>query len=328
MKKPIYDDAAKYYVERYDVIARYPFISDRKVRLRDHSNEATRRCRFCNRGAPDVSFASVAHAVPEFLGNRDILSLNECDSCNTFLAVNCEDHLSKWSLFARATSQVRGKKNKPTFKNPGETLRVGAGTKGLEISITDPDLTGKLMAEGGPYAFTLPTDASSQPHVPIRAAMAIVKIACSVCPFESLNECGPAIDWLMGRAQVTMSGFPVLYAFTPGPIADTASEVVLLRRKVDEPIPLLWCVVQFSNYRLQAFVPFCPADAGWLRMSQPVALTCKHYPTRFGPDWPFGEAELGWADWSGTEPVQRSATATFHVEHAVRVDKNEQGESL
>jgi hypothetical protein len=328
MKQSIYDDAVSYYTERYDEVVRLPFVHESKIRLQDHADESGRRCRYCGRGEPDVSFNSVAHAVPEFLGNRDILSMNECDACNTFLANNYEDHLSKWSLFARATSQVRGKKSKPTFKNPDETMRIGSGANGLEIKLTDPDLTHKLMAEGGPYAFTLPADASSQPHIPIRAAMALVKIACSICPSDQLDQCSPAIDWLMGRAKVTMSGLPVLYVFTPGPINDNASEVVLLRRKVDEAIPYMWCVIQFSNYRLQTFVPFCPADAAWLKQSQSITFKCRHFPTRFGPNWPYGEAELGSLDWSGTEPVQRSATATFHVDHAVRVDAiNQEGQS-
>lgn len=323
MKPFVYEDAVRYYDERYEVIARYPFVHESKIRLEDHADDTDRCCRFCGRGRPEVTFKSIAHAVPEFLGNRDIISLNECDECNKFLADNYEDHLSKWSLFARAASQVRGKKSKPTFKNPDETMRVGSGENGLVIEITDRDVTHKMLAEAGPYAFTLPKDASSQPHVPIRAAMALVKIACSICPKDELGQCSPAIDWLMGRAKATMSGLPILYTFTPGPINDNASEVVLVRRKVDEPIPYLWFVVQFSNYRLQTFVPFCPNDTSWLKLGEASTFTCRHYPTRFGSHWEFGEAELGTLDWSGTEPVQRSATASFHVDYAVRVDKNE-----
>lgn len=328
MKPHVYADAVCYYDEQYEVIARYPFIHESKIRLQDHANDSARLCRFCGRQKPDVTFKKVAHAVPEFLGNRDILSMNECDACNTFLANNYEDHLSKWSLFARATSQIRGKKSKPTFKNPEETMRIGSSAHGLEIEFTNPDLTYKPMTEGGPYSFTLPEDASSQPHIPIRSAMALVKIACSICPNSQLDQCGPAIDWLMGRGKVTISGLPVLYVFTPGPINDTESEVVLLRRKVDEAIPYLWCVIQFSNYRLQTFVPFCPNDATWLKQSQSITFECRHFPTRFGPNWPYGEALLGSLDWSGTEPVQRSASATFRVEYAVRGEpKKQEGKS-
>src|SRR4051812_14719952 len=124
--------ATEHYATRYEIIAQHRFVTPRPILLADHVREdkAARRCRFCHRGEPEVTFKSDAHAVPEFLGNRSILSLNECDSCNTFFATEYEDHLSKWSLFARSASQVRGKKKKPTFKNPEETLRVGTGERG------------------------------------------------------------------------------------------------------------------------------------------------------------------------------------------------------
>jgi hypothetical protein len=314
--------AVNHYSARYDIIAQYAFVAPRPILLADHPREdkAARRCRFCRRGEPEVTFKNDAHAVPEFLGNRSILSLNECDACNAFFATEYEDHLSKWSLLARSVSQVRGKKKKPTFKNPEETLRVGSGERGLEVHITDPALTGTLMAEGGPYKFTVPADASSQPYGPIRAAKALVKTACSICPPESLGQCQRAIDWLMGRVNVSFSEFLVLYAFVPGPLDDRASEIVLLRRKGAADEPYLWCAIQFANYRLQFFVPLCPADDDLFRDGAPGRFHAWHHrPPQFGLDWPFGETEFGRLDWSGSELVQTSATVSFHVEYAERV---------
>ena len=167
-----------------------------------------------------MTLKSDAHAVAEFLGNRSILSLNECDECNARFATEYEDHLSKWSLFARSVSQVRGKKKRPTFKNPDETLRVGAGEHGLFIHLTDPALTRKLMAESGPYKFTVLADASSQPYVPIRAAKALVKFACSVCPPQELGQCQRAINWLMGAWTFTSRSFSFS---TPSPLGRSTS---------------------------------------------------------------------------------------------------------
>jgi hypothetical protein len=322
MKKSVFDDAVRYYRERYEEVVRFRLSGGcKKIHLRDHTDETSRRCRFCGLGKTDVTFRKRAHAAPEFLGNRDILSMNECDTCNDFLASNYEDHLAKWSLFARAASQVKTKKHKPTFKNPSETLRIETGPKGLEITLTDLKLTSDLMREGGRYGFTVPTDASSQYHVPIRAAMALVKIACSISRTEDREQCQPAIDWLMQRSQFSLSKFPVLYAFTPGRISDAATQVIMLRRRVEEPIPFLWFLVQFSNHRLQTFVPMCPADSGWLRKGETVNITVKHFPSVFGPNWRFGETEFRLFYWSGVNPVQTSAIATFHVEHGVRIDK-------
>lgn len=315
-----HDKDLQYFDERYDAFW-FPFVAKHPIRLEDHEDEASRRCRFCGKRKPDVAFRKVAHAVPEFLGNKSILSMNECDECNKFLADNYEDHLSKWSLLARAASQVNGKGGRPTFKNPSKTLKISGGWTGLNIDFTDSALTGKLMKEGGPYKFTVPADGTSQPYVPVRAAMALVKIACSICPADDLHQCRGAVDWLMQRTDASFTNLPVLYAFTPGPIEEASGEVVLLRRKRDGPEPYLWCLVQFRNHRFQVFVPFCSADSSWFNPSQPISVKTKHFPSRFGPDWRFGPTKYGLLDWSGRSPVQTDTEITFHVEHAVRTDK-------
>ncbi len=99
-------DPKTFYSERYTEAVKYPLVPGHPELLQDHENDASRRCRFCGRGEPDVSFSNYAHAVPEFLGKNSLRSMNECDACNTFLAYNYEDDLSKWSLYPRALSQI------------------------------------------------------------------------------------------------------------------------------------------------------------------------------------------------------------------------------
>src|SRR5262249_3575666 len=137
-----------------------------------------------------------------------------------------EDQLGKWSNLARAVGQVPRKQNKkPKFK--GKDLVVETGESGLSIHAPTPNTAQEFVANGAPEEIELAGDTSSQPHVPIRAAMALVKIGCSVCPREELGEIQNAIGWLMGRKLLRFSQFPVHYAFTPGPINENASEVVV-----------------------------------------------------------------------------------------------------
>jgi len=103
--------------------------------------------------------------------------------------------------------------------------------------VPTPHSADELLANGVPEEIELTGDTSSQSHVPIRAAMALVKIACSVCPRAELAQCQNAINWLMERRQFRFSQFPVHIAVTPGPINENASEVVMLRRKRDAAEP-------------------------------------------------------------------------------------------
>jgi hypothetical protein len=275
------------------------------------------------RGEPDVTFKKIAHAAPEFLGNKSIRSMNECDSCNEFLAYEYEDHLSKWTQLARSLSRVPGKGGAPTFINPDGSIRVESEGGRLIFHVRDPELFGQLAAMGdGPFHFDLPADATSSKHVPLRAAKALVKIACSICPAGDLGQCCRAIDWLMNRSRVRTSNFPVLYGFTPGPPEEFKSRAILLRRKQTGPEPYLWCVVQFANHRLQAFVPCCPIDDSLFLRGEPFTIPTWHYRLpEIGFDWPFGESEYYPLNWSSQDAVQHSPTPGFHVVRAEAINK-------
>jgi phage FluMu protein Com len=303
-------EGVAFYDAHYRVVFDSSLNAGRQVKLIDPEGEAGRVCRFCGLGKPQVSFGTVAHAVPEFLGNKTLISLNECDACNQLLAKNYEDDLAKWCGPMRTVSQIRGKSGVPTYKN--KDMRIEFGSKGLEIGVVTEDLESHLKFDGQ-FTFTPPVAATTQPFVPINAAKALIKIACSLCPPKLLGECKPAIDWLVGRARAKMSMFPVLFAFTPGVMPYGNGRVLLLQRKSDDKFPLIWCIVATANYRFQFFVPFCLSDA-WMMKEKSVQLTFHHFPDGFGDAWLHGKTRFEIFDWSGTEPVVREQSFSFHVE--------------
>jgi hypothetical protein len=46
-----------------------------------------RVCRFCGLGADKTKFNKDAHAIPELLGNKHLLSDSECDACNEWKTI-------------------------------------------------------------------------------------------------------------------------------------------------------------------------------------------------------------------------------------------------
>ena len=314
------DNAAReYYADRYDVVVDYGFVTQPPIRLNDHDpkDQAARRCRFCGQGQPIVTFKKKSHAVSELLGNKTIRSMNECDACNDFLAREYESHLGMWSQFARSVSQVKGKDGAPSYPNSSNTKMRLENTGGkLTIPLTDKAFFDMAAAAQGPFSFKLSTDAPSSTYVPLRAAKALVKIACSVCPRKDLPQCQRAVNWLMTEKGITISNFPVLRGFTPGPPEAFQSKVILLRRKQSGQEPYLWCVLQYLNHRLQFFVPSCPVDDPIFR-GGPVSLLLWHYRLPKIPfDWPHGESEYWLDDWSSEEESQLSIPLCFNVPHA------------
>lgn len=314
--------ACQYFEERYEVAVRHPLVAPRPIVL-PVDDPLQRRCRFCGRDSTEVSFSEDAHAVSNLLGNKTLFSPNECNGCNRRYGQMYEDHLGKWSNLARALAQIPGKRNKkPTFKS--DDLRIETAASGLSMHVPTPRSADELLADGVPEVIELTGNTASQPHVPIRAAMALVKMACSVCPREDLGQCQNAIAWLAERQGFQMTQFPVYFAFTPGPISDASSEAILLRRKGHGTEPYLWFVVQFCNFRFQVFVPGCPADRHWSGDGSSLRVKREHYPSRFGPDWPFGPTIFSWGDWSGTEPSRMTARVNHRVLKLVSITRQSQ----
>lgn len=88
-----------------------------------------RRCCFCNRSAPAVSFLKDAHAFPVALGNHFLLSTEECDSCNE-RGSRYEGDLVSVLAMARAVAMVRP-------RNKSFKVRTGPGDSSVEVHPAD-----------------------------------------------------------------------------------------------------------------------------------------------------------------------------------------------
>lgn len=310
-----------YFVSHYLKIAEHWFHTKERTDLRDYEADPDRRCRFCGRKRPEVRFKKLAHAVSDFLGNLSIISMNECDECNTFFGAGCEDHLSKATMLLRTLAGIPRKDSvESTFKDKirDEKLRIDSKPGAVNIRVPEPNSVDDLLV-GGELPDTIPLhgDLRSQPYAPIEAVKALVKFACSVCPKEEMGQIQGAIDWVRDRREVRFSSFPVGFVFTPGAEAagERASHVILLRRKDVGPEPYLWFLVQFRNFRFQVPVPFCPADEGvtWSRM--------EHFQSLFLPSWPRGETTFSWLNWSGEEKVRTSWNVSHHRSETISIKR-------
>jgi hypothetical protein len=80
-------------------------------------NKSDRVCRFCGKTEAGVKFISDAHIIPEFMGNHNLLSYFECDSCNSIFS-KYENSFANFMRITRTISQVKGKNNKiPKYKD-------------------------------------------------------------------------------------------------------------------------------------------------------------------------------------------------------------------
>lgn len=98
-----------------------------KIRIFDHKSDpvgkkdkAERRCLFCGKDASEgATFQQVAHAVPESLGNKHLISYEECDACNQSAGKDVDSSVGIFWMFERIYFGLNGKGGAPVIKTEG-----------------------------------------------------------------------------------------------------------------------------------------------------------------------------------------------------------------
>ncbi|WP_028973934.1 HNH endonuclease [Spirochaeta cellobiosiphila] len=84
-----------------------------------------RVCRFCGKSiVKGKSFNSIAHVIPESLGNKKIFCHDECDQCNGGLIKTLEDSLGSYLEVFKTTWHVKGKRGVPKIKSKDGNLEI------------------------------------------------------------------------------------------------------------------------------------------------------------------------------------------------------------
>lgn len=101
-------------------------IKEIKLPLQGYPNnlkpKKDRICRYCSKSTPTVSFKSLAHLIPEFLGNKFLICDFECDICNNVFSVY-EDSLANYLGIARTLNNIKGKEGLPEYKSKDLSVR-------------------------------------------------------------------------------------------------------------------------------------------------------------------------------------------------------------
>lgn len=87
------------------------FVFDENTRQSIGERDKSKRvCRYCNKSKPEVSFKKVAHSISKALGNKKIITNDECDTCNEKFGKGIENDLILYLSLFRNFSALKGKK--------------------------------------------------------------------------------------------------------------------------------------------------------------------------------------------------------------------------
>ena len=276
------ENQMQFFDEYYSILVEHQLVKGKKVYIGSKNN---RKCRFCGKNAEETTFRMVAHALPEFIGNKTLIANDECDICNERFSRTVEDHMAKFLQPYLTIGLIRGKKGVPSFKDKKKLVRIEAKSSELEIHQSPHDEVIQFKLDREQFNIELPM----QPHTPVAVYKCLTKMAISIMPEEELNNFRDAIDWINAETHTSKSfeGLDSSLKFcllrvTPGSMPYRGMHTFLLKRKLETtPVPYIIYVVAFGNLLLQIIIPSPQKDE--ILDGKQVGMGC--YPVPFDPKY-------------------------------------------
>jgi hypothetical protein len=162
-------------------------------------------CRFCGETSAS-KFRSVAHTIPEGLGNHWLISADECDGCNKLFS-SYDDALCKSVgaiLTLGGTTGKYGRVRQTGRSNGASRIVYNAESGGSHISYQFPSANDNIshsipleisFFSGGEVRTTTPTPNES--FIPRLAYKALAKIGFAILPPERLSHFCKLQNWVM-----------------------------------------------------------------------------------------------------------------------------------
>lgn len=243
------EESLKFYDLNYSELFSYLPNSKHNVTIGKKQN---RICRFCGKKEGETTFRTVAHSIPESLGNKKIITADECDECNAFFSNNIEIHFDKISKPYRQIGQIKGKKGVPGYKTRSKQSRIDCEC-GLVVKESIKDvIVNQLDNNTSEFNYEI------EPYVPIAAYKTLVKMAISVMPENELKFVKETISWIRNEdhSQKLIDPAIAIETFIPGPRPIDGIAVLLLKRKSEKKLyPTYIFNFGYGNVFYQILIP-------------------------------------------------------------------------
>lgn len=240
-------EVAGKFMDTYDI---FQPRSDIRVSI-GAKNKKDRSCRFCGRSEGDgATFKKVAHAIPEALGNKNVVLTEECDECNEFFGNEIEPTFISYFDVYRVFIGARGKNKIPHIKyKNGDLLHDGKMAVVASRSIFgDPEQGLEVKLE------------SSVSITPINFYKSLVKVALSVIDSQHLQYLKDAVSWVRFDHKHGVNVPKIAVNVVNEGFCSSPQVTVYTRKTEDLSVPHVVSEFRFGSYVYVYIVPFSKKD--------------------------------------------------------------------
>lgn len=231
---------------------------DDKIRQKFYLDEDCHICRFCRKSSPHVDFKTVAHAFPELIGNRFMLSHIECDTCNNRFSKTLEAEMANFMSISHTVAGIQGKnKDIPKYKRNGTALN----SDGKNIVIRNIEIDKSLEFQ---HEKTFSVALINPAFVPIAVYKCLTKMALTLMPEQEMHTFEKTLEWINeehhDNSKFSFESLIAIYSHTK--IQFPFISAILLKRKsnVQKDIPNAVFRLTYGNFSFQIYIPLCELD--------------------------------------------------------------------
>ncbi len=222
----------------------------------------SKKCRFCGKTYPNVTFKKEAHSIPEFIGNKSLFSLFECDDCNQYFSV-FENEFANFMLPLNVLAGTKSKKNRiPKYKQTNQ-LQITNETdqvlfKNVSHSIIDSSKIDSIDIKVNTPSF-----------IPEYIYRCLVKIGLTILKEENLDIYKETIVWLMNvKIKSNMNPF-MLFSIYPFQIQtnEIVSSILVRKDNCKRNVPHSIFFLSYHNFAFQTCIPFSKNEKTGIELS-------------------------------------------------------------
>lgn len=209
-----------------------------------------RKCRFCQKRMPVVTFSQKAHAISEALGNKTLVLFDECDQCNDKFSKSIEPQIVEYLALFRTMFGVKGKRGDTKYK--GQNFSISK-TKDVLIELKDLERPPENVF---PYVIPLKSDKNV---VLVDIYKCLCKYFLSVIEDKELRKFEQTIRWING--EIEKKNLPVISeSITYNRASLQPRMTIYLRKRKSKNFPFAVCEFQFTIKKFVFIVPFSDQD--------------------------------------------------------------------
>jgi predicted HTH transcriptional regulator len=240
---------------KYEITAYSP----KKKHTYGNLDKKSRICKYCGKSMSNsATFHKEAHAIPESIGNKTIISADECDDCNDFFSKTIDKDIFEYLKLFRVLYGQKGKTGIPKLKFKNETSITHNGKMAIIVQ--------KIHGNEDKINFSedflkIPLELADKINF-MNIYRSLVKYVLAVIPNDEINNFTETVKWIMNiKNNGDIMDLPSVAAKIDSINYYEQPILMVYKRKTDDvSLPYMYAELRIAIYIFVYIIPFSNKD--------------------------------------------------------------------